>query len=196
MASVESRINKGKKTYRIRLSEGEHPDRPRIGLGAVTKKDANTAATNIANLVNHCNSGGAISPATLDWLGKVRPFVRRRLETLGLIEAATDTTQDHTVETWCKAYIAMREKDGQTKADSIRKMKDVSKRLSLFFKNTPLGSVTKLEAKSFKSFLVAKVKLAENTARKHIAISRQFFNAAIESRIIVENPFRGQPVTV
>ena len=150
----------------------------------------------ISNLVNACNSGGAITPATLDWLAKIRPFVRKRLESLGLIETATDTTQGHTVETWCKVYIAMREKDGQTKADSIRKMKDVSKRLSLFFKNTPLESVTKLEAKNFKAFLVGKVKLAENTARKHIAISRQFFNAAIESRIIIENPFRGQPVTV
>ena len=38
MASIEQRQNPTGKTYRIRLSEGEHPDRPRIGLGAVTLK--------------------------------------------------------------------------------------------------------------------------------------------------------------
>ena len=40
--------------------------------------------------------------------------------------------------------------------------------------------------------------LAENTARKHIAISRQFFTAAIQSNLIENNPFKskGQPVTI
>jgi integrase len=38
--------------------------------------------------------------------------------------------------------------------------------------------------------------LSENSIRRHIGICRQFFNAAIEARIISENPFRGQPVAV
>jgi len=196
MASVESRTNKGKKTYRIRLSEGEHPDRPRIGLGTVKLSDARTAAVNISNLVNACNSGGAIPTATQDWLTKIRPFVRKRLESLGLIETIEDSTESHTVKSWCENYIKMREKDGLTKADTVRKLENVARRLSLFFKNTPLESVTKLEAKNFRAFLSGKVKLSEATVRKHIAISRQFFNAAIEARIIEENPFRGQPVAV
>ena len=196
MASVERRKDGKKITYRIRLSEGEHPDRPRVGLGAVSKKDARIAAVNISNLVNACNSGGAISAATQDWLTKIRPFVHKRLESLGLIEAIEDSTESYMVKSWCEKYIEMREKDGQTKADTIRKLKNVSNRLSLFFKNTPLESVTTLEAKNFRAFLSGKVKLSEATVRKHIAISRQFFNAAIEGKIINENPFHGQPVTV
>ena len=47
MASVETRQNFNCKTYRIRLSDGEHPDRPRIGLGKVSKKDASLHADSL-----------------------------------------------------------------------------------------------------------------------------------------------------
>ena len=43
MASIESRNNKNGKTYRVRLSDGESPNRPRIGFGRITKRQAETA---------------------------------------------------------------------------------------------------------------------------------------------------------
>ncbi len=196
MASVEKRKDGCKVTYRIRLSEGEHPDRPRIGLGAVTKKEALSVRGFIENLVSYCNTGKELKPATQDWLNRIRPSVRKRLESLGLVEPTADGTEPFTVDTWCKHYIAMRENDGQTKADTVRKLENVGRRLSLFFKGIPLESVTKLDAKNFRASLSSKYELSEATVRKHIAISRQFFNAAIEARLIDENPFRGQPVTV
>jgi len=52
------------------------------------------------------------------------------------------------------------------------------------------------QAKAFKAYLLSTVELSENTARKHIAISRQFFNSAIDAGLLKKNPFRGQPVTV
>ena len=171
MASVESRTNKGKKTYRIRLSEGEHPARPRIGLGAVTKKDANTAKTNIENLVNHCNSGGAITRATQDWLITIKPFVKKRLVKLGLIELS-ENKEIPTVKQWCETYISMRKKDKRTKSATIRKLQDVSAKLSLFFKGTLISEVNPLQAKDFRSYLSGTAGLAENTVRKHISISR------------------------
>ncbi len=196
MASVELRQNPKGKTYRIRLSEGEHPDRPRIGLGKVSKKDAMSACGFIENLICYCNTGKELKPDTQKWLQTIRPFVRKRLEALELIETTPDSTESHTVESWCKKYITMRKNDGQTKSDTVRKLENVSERLSLFFKNIPLESVTKLEAKNFRAYLSGKVKLSDNTVRRHIGIVRQFFNAAIEARIVTRNPFLGQPVTV
>ncbi|MHC4524920.1 MAG: tyrosine-type recombinase/integrase [Planctomycetota bacterium] len=117
------------------------------------------------------------------------------MEKLELVESRSKR-KTYTVESWCKKYIAMRKKDKKTKSDTIRKLENVSNRLSLFFKDTPLHEVNPLEAKNFRTFLTGAVGHAENTARKHIAISRQFFNAAIESWPISENPFKGQPVTI
>jgi len=36
MASIETRNGKNGKTYRVRLSDGESPNRPRIGFGRIT----------------------------------------------------------------------------------------------------------------------------------------------------------------
>ena len=38
--------------------------------------------------------------------------------------------------------------------------------------------------------------LNENTLRREIGLARQFFNAAIDAKLITRNPFRSQPVKI
>jgi hypothetical protein len=81
-------------------------------------------------------------------------------------------------------------------SDTVRKLENVGHRLSVFFKTKKLDEICVYDTKKFRGYLTGTVGLSENTARKHIAINRQFFNAAIDKRLVTENPFRGQPVTV
>lgn len=200
MASVVRKKTKTGIRYDIQLSPNEHPDRPKIALGQVTKADAVSVKSHIEKLIRQ-KMGGALPISTLEWLNgseeklPVPESLRSRLEKLKLVESR-NAERSYTVSQWCEKYIKMRENDKSTKADTVRKLENVSRRLSVFFKDTTLSEVTPLQAKNFRAFLTGTIKLAENTCRKHIGIARQFFNAAIEARIISENPFRGQPVTV
>ncbi len=196
MASIVRKKSKTGIRYDIQLSPNEHPDRPKIALGRITKKDASDIKTHIQRLIRH-KLGAELSPLTLEWLVEIPESLRNRLESLKLIKPKFKKN-DYTVKSWCDAYIQMRKNDQQTKPDTIRKMENVSKRLGIFFKDSLLNDINSFEAKSFRTFLSGTIGLAENTIRKHIAISRQFFNAAIEAQLINNNPFtgKGQPVTV
>jgi len=200
MASVVRKKAKTGIRYDIQLSPNEHPDRPKIALGQVTKADALNIKIHIEKLIRQ-KMGAALPTSTLEWLNgseekpPIPEALRDRLEKLELVERRNNR-KSYFVSEWCEKYIKMREQDKQTKGDTIRKLENVSRRLSVFFKNTPLSEVNVLQAKNFRAFLTGTESLSENTCRKHIAISRQFFNAAIDGRIISENPFRGQPVSV
>lgn len=103
MASIE----KTAKTYRIRLSEGENPDRPRIGIGKVTKRQAISAQLNIQNLLAANRSGGDIPLATLDWLAKLPDSLRKRLEFLGIVSPRKKANPT-ALSGWVKGYIKSR----------------------------------------------------------------------------------------
>ena len=197
MASVIRKITKTGVRYDIQLSPGENECRPKISLGKVNRKQVDSARTNIEALIQCRNTGGVLSPAVQEWLDGIADGLRKRLEVLGIIEPK-DKGQEFTVAEWVDKYIEIRGSDKGTKADTVRKLENVARRLSVFFKNDKLQDITVFQAKAFKSYLRNTVGLGENTARKHIAVSRQFFTAAIESKLIKNNPFKskGQPVTI
>jgi len=195
MASVIKKKAKKGTRYLIQLSAGENSKRPEITLGKVTKKEAETAKVNIENLISFHKTGEVIRPVTQDWIAGLPEGLYNRLEQLELVSPRSNRDQP-TVKGWTDAYIKMREKDKSTKSDTVRKLENVARRLSVFFKNVKLDRISVYDAKMFKSYLLGEVGLSENTARKHIAISRQFFNAAIDKGLIKNNPFRGQPVTI
>jgi len=181
--------------YYIQLSPGENYNRPKIALGRISRKEANTVRTNIENLIASKKTGAVIPSTTQKWLSGIPDSLRNRLEKLELADPRIGK-ECYTVKQWTGDYISMRENDKTTKADTIRKLENVARRLSAFFKTEKLDEISVYDAKMFKGYLVGTVGLSENTARKHISISRQFFNAAIDKRLITENPFRGQSVTI
>ena len=195
MASlVKSKTTKGIR-YFVQLSPGEHEARPKISLGKCNKRNGETAKIHIESLISHHNTGGVIEAKTQEWVAGIRPSIRQRLEQLELLEPLAKK-KCFTLAQWCDRYIALREKDKSTKTDTVRKLQNTANRLKAFFPTERLDEINQFTAKSFRSYLTGTVGLAENTARRQIGMARQFYNAAIESKLVTENPFRGQPVTV
>jgi len=129
--------------------------------------------------------------ATTLWVAKLMPAIRKRLEKLGFLEPLVDTRIK--VSEWVSRYIKRRK---DVKEPTKRKWRDVERKLNAFFRNDCLGSITVLQAKSFWAYLQTTVGLSENSIRRHIGITRQFFNDAIDAGVIAKNPFKGQPVSV
>jgi len=56
---------------RIQLSPGEHPARPKIQLGVMTKRDAETIRVHIETLHSANKIGNPYPPVTAEWLANV-----------------------------------------------------------------------------------------------------------------------------
>ena len=84
MASVVTEAN-GRRL--IQLSEGEHTQRPKIRLGKVTKRDAESTRVHIENLLRSKKVGTTIPPATAEWLSKIPDSLRKRIEKYELIDS-------------------------------------------------------------------------------------------------------------
>ena len=172
MASIESRHNTKGKTYRIRLSETEHPDRSRIGLGKCTKRQANTAMLNIENLLCAKRTGDPVSPSTQDWLAELPVSTRNRLVSLGL--ARPRQHNDIAIGEWIDNYIESRT---DIKAGTATAMKQAAKDIEGYFdKDTLISNFTEHDASSLRIKLLDRG-LAESTVRRRCKYAKQFFEA-------------------
>ena len=129
--------------------------------------------------------------ATAEWINRLTPSIRKRLEHLKLLEPLADNKI--TVAEWVSKYIKRRP---DVKEATRRKWRDVERKLNAFFRKDRLADVTVQQAKAFRVYLQTTVGLAENSIRRQIGITRQFFNDAIDAGVITKNPFRGQSVSV
>lgn len=189
MATVSKVKGKNGTSYYVQLSPGENAQRPKITLGACSLKDANTARGHIEKLANRV--GNEIATSTQEWICKLPESVRVRLERLGLVEARSGSRW--TVQAFVADYIKQR---SDVKEQTRRKWHDVESKLNGFFRGDTIADVTVQHAKNFRTHLQMTVGLSDNTIRRHIGITRQFFNAAVEAELIKKNPFRGQAVSV
>jgi integrase len=192
MASVAKKKTKAGIGYFIQLSPGERKTRPKISLGNMTKKQAETARRNIEQLIKCRDSGDVKSPATQEWLDGISDGLRKRLETLDIIEQR-DKGRSFTVAGWIDRYFQNRP---DVKARTKSNWQTAANKLKAFFKNELICDVTVEQAKSFRVYLKSVAGLNENTLRREIGLARQFFKAAIDAELINKNPFRGQPVAV
>ena len=191
MSSIAKQTTTTGARYFIKLSAGENAQRPKIHLGAVSRKDAEAAQNNIDSLIQARKTGRVISPAVQEWLSGIPDGLRARLEKLGLIESRAKS--GWTVSGWVADYIAKRP---DVKEGTRRKWRNVEGKLAAFFRTDAVEGITVQAAKNFRVYLQTTAGLSENTIRRHIGIARQFFNAAVDAEIITKNPFRGQPVSV
>ena len=192
MASVlKLKTNSGIR-YSIQLSPGENEKRPMITLGKVTKKQADAAVTNIENLIASRNTNRVIPPAVADWINNITDGLRKRLEKLGIIESKTNG-QSFAAAEWTEKYIKSRP---DVKDITRGKWQNTANKLFAFFKEQPIDSITVQQAKNFRVYLKSTMGLSENTVRRIIGLSRQFFKSAIEAGHIDKNPFMGQSVAV
>lgn len=192
MASIVRKKTETGVRYDIQLSPGENESRPKISLGKVTRKQADSARRNIEGLIKCRNTGGEISPAVQEWLDGIADGFRQRLNVLGLIELK-NKDQNFMVAEWVKRYIESRP---DVKPRTKSNWQNAAKKLSAFFRNQRIDKVTVQQAKNFRVYLKSVAVLRENTLRREIGLARQFFKAAIDAELITKNPFRGQSVAV
>ena len=191
MASVGYEKSGGIKRYYVQLSPSENPKRPKIRLGNITKREAQSVRVHVEALVQARITGESMPIPTADWLANTIDSIRDRLILLGLIEPEKRSREK--VKDWIDNYISDR---NDVKEQTKRKWRDVANKLSAFFHDQYIDEVTVRDGHSFRSYLNGTVGLSENTTRKHISIARQFFKVAVDAELIDNNPFAGQAVTV
>jgi integrase len=191
MASIIKQKTDGGVRYMIQLSPGENEARPKISLGKVTKDQAQTAKVHIEGVIAAKNTGDIISPAIQEWLKGLSDGLRKRLAALEIIEPKKEV-QTYTVSDWVNRYIQSRP---DVKAITKGKWENAANKLSAFFRGQYIEDVTEQQAKEFRVYL-KNDGLKENTLRRLIGLSRQFFKAAIDAGLLSKNPFAGQPISV
>ena len=182
MASICNGLN-GRKT--IRLSPSERPNRPKIALGKINKRQAETVRAHLEELLRAELTGTPIPPATADWLAGIPTLLRQRLEALELTERV-QKSKVPTIGQWLKTYIAGR---SDVKPSTRINYKQVERNLlSYFDSGRPLDSITIGDAEDFKIYLKEKG-LGISTIQRHCGRAKEFFAAAVKRDIIAKSPF-------
>ena len=186
MATLEPRKTKSGKTYRIRLSDGEHPDRPRIGLGKCTKRQAQTAKRNVEHLIRAKTSGDPMDQSVADWLANTPDSLRNRLEALSLAKPRV-RVEVPSVEALADEFIAARADVKESTRTGYRQVK--TDLVEFFDADKPIDTITPADAKQFKIHLGTKRGLAVGTVNRRCRRAKQFFAFAVDSRYLSESPF-------
>lgn len=167
-----------------------HKERKTVHLGQeVTKKDAEALKKRIESILNSVILGRTIDQDDAAWLAK-SPEYREKLEDVGLLPRdpgklghLNPTVADH-LDQYVKVHGASK-KPGTVAVwrQVVQNLKDELP------KGIRLRDVTVGHAKHFQARLREKG-MKPTTVHKRIQFCRQFFNDAVDWKLIQENPFR------
>ncbi len=182
-------ISHDKKTGRrlIQLSPTEHPKRPKIRLGKVSKREAESARVHVESLIRAKVTGSPFPAATAAWLAGLPEALRRRLERTELVELQ-ERTECLTLGEWLERYITSR----RDVKESTRSLYEQTRGnlLEFFGRDKRLADFTAGDGEEFRLFLHGKG-LAEGTIRRRCGRAKQFFAAAVARELCRRNPFEG-----
>ena len=179
MASVIRESN-GRKTIQFVAPDGKR--RPKVRLGKVPMRTANALKTKIEALVASCITGHAPDDETSRWVAGLDSAMLDKLSKVGLIESKNTTT----LGPFLTAYI-----DGRCDVKPRTRAKYVSSHrnlVSYFGEHRIVRNITPGDADEWRLHMLQSGR-AENTIRKHTAVAKLFFNAAVRRRLIESNPF-------
>jgi len=182
-------VNKDKKGWRVLvvMPDGQ---RKTIRLTGLNKAKAEQVGRHIDELTQAKGSGQPIDRQTALWLGDIRQKLHDKLSNAGLIERRVSSSLGNFIVEYIKGR-------SDVKPGTRSNYNQVRLNLVAFFGyEKPLRSITANDAAKFREWLKTEEGLAENTLRRRCGRARQFFTAAIKSKLIEENPFVGMPVTV
>jgi integrase len=167
------------------IQANELPGRPKVRLGRVSEKVAESIRSKVEALIAAQASGQPIDPETAAWLARISSELHGRLAQLGLAQARGDRPDAASLTSVLDAYISRRAK---LKPNTLRNYKTSRRLLEEHFgKDRPLGSINAGHARDYREWLVSKYAMA--TVAREIKRARQFWEYAKDCRIISENPF-------
>jgi integrase len=164
-----------------------------IRLGKLSIKNLQAFQTHIENLASAKKNHTLIPDDTIAWLKNRPSDLRGKLEKAGLCEPKPAEKPVVRLGDFVKAYIGKR---ADIKPGTKTCLELVKKRMVKYFgADRDIESITEQDAEDFKQHLIG-IGKAENTARRSVAIARQFFRAAVRGRLLAANPFDGIPVSL
>ncbi len=187
MASVIELKHGGKKNGRRAVQfTAPNGDRPVIRLGKVSKADAENWRTHVDHLVAAAAANRAPDWSTVQWVEALSPKHQAKLAGHGLI-AAREQHKAIPLAEFLQGYVDKR-KDLKTRTRT--NLEQAKGKLVEFFKaDKNLRTITKGHAKDWRRWLGEK--LSPATVATHVKKARQFFQDAVDHKLIAENPFAG-----
>lgn len=187
-------LSKSNKCWRVQL---KCPDGKRRSLylpKKLSKRQAQNCVAWIERLADAAGSGLANDPQTTDWLANVDDSLHQKLEKCRLVRSRkSNEAETVSVARLVQEYVASR---SSVKEGTRKRWKTVEGHLMAFFGTEKcIHEVTLRDADQFAVFLTSKG-VAENTKRRYLGITKQFFTSAVRGKLIEENPFRDQKTSI
>jgi integrase len=180
MASVCVESN-GRRLIQI----NELPQRPKVRLGKVSDKFAQSIRVKIESLVGSKASGQPLEHETAAWLGNIDDRLHARLAALGLVKARGEAAPTATLSQVLDRYITGRAK---IKPNTLRNYQTSKRLLEKHFGTARrVDSIHTGHARDYREWLAGTY--APATVSREIKRARQFFEYAKDSRLTTENPF-------
>ncbi len=182
-------VGKDSKGYRVRFVMPDGTNKT-IRLSGIKKSTVVEIAGHIKELIAAKATASAIDRRTANWLGDIGQNIHDKLSNAGLVEPRASSN----LGDFLTGYIKRR---SDVKSGTTTNYNQVRLNLVAYFGyEKPLRSITANDAAAFREWLQTDEGQAENTLRRRCGRARQFFTAAIKSKLIDENPFDGMAVTV
>ena len=175
----------GKKT--IQFSAGELAGRPKVRLGKASESVATSVRVKLEALAASKKAGLNVDAETATWLGKISDNLHQRLAGLGLAETRDAALNTTTLGGLNETYISSRSSLAE---NTQRNYRNTQRMLEQHFgKTCPLASITAGHARDYKEWLIGR-RFAPATISREIKRAKQFFEYAVDCKMIQENPFR------
>lgn len=161
------------------------PGRPKIALGRIPKKQAESILRHVEDLTAAKLDGSSPHPATSEWLAGVDDKLRKRLALLGL---ATPRTRPATFTLAEAAEKVVTQKVNWAEGTRVSFDQHIRIAKEFFGARRDLKAVTTSDVRDFQAWLISKKGQAETTASLCLRHLSQCFAVAIESRAMDYNP--------
>lgn len=205
MASIRKKPNG---TFEIRFVDHRN-ERLSLYLQNETKREAENVAAKVEHIVARKLQGSDPDRDVSEWVGKLAESFHNKLVRLGLVvarqvvepEVAPEPVRAPTIKDWTDRYVEKH----SGKAGTVEQLEITARSLCHFLgADRCIDDVTAGDAEDFRKWLQTKGNerkkyscgLAENTVRRRIGRSKQFFNAAVKHELITRNPFAGEASAV
>ncbi len=203
-------LSKDGKTWRIRFVDGDGK-RHGIRLPGLKKSEADVVLSRVKEVVAAKISNQGLETVTATWLAGIDPRLRKRLESVGLVnppepEAETEPAKlvpklkDFLERFIARATTSKGTPASQQTLNKWRGTKDLL--LECFDGNRKLDSLDLADGRAFREWMeLRKLKktkrtptgrMAENSMRQRVANCKTFFAYAVSEELVAANPFRNQ----
>lgn len=179
MASLTKREN-GSRFISFTGSDGA---RQTITLGKVARRYAESVKVKVEDLLSARLNGHVPRDETSRWLARLDDRLYDKLARVDLVPARVRTS----LKAWLTQYL--RDRSGELKPESLRKMKQTTEKLLTFFgPDVELRKITEQNAVAWRAFL-KESNLSEAAIKTHSGNAKTIFANAVRRKLIIDNPF-------